>query len=485
MLSIVHVAAIASLTAPRLSDRVFSPRLPSTKKAQQTSVCRVEKFLSDSEIDAIHAAAEKAPGLGSKQVSRSNGLEDDSWRTVFMNHRLASLLPDVTDRLLAAAKEADASMGWNVLDQDRQQVSLRCAEYHTVQAAGGLPQPKHFDAGSLITMDLMLSDPSSGFEGGTFQTLERDGSLLQHTFERGDLLLFVSHKYHSVSPVTSGTRQVLVMELWEGLERRCPRRCNSPWGPCSCRIEALYTRLDEGTRTDLAKVPFARNTPVAVKHGWSAMQKLRGAAPSSITTSSKVPLRASRIKMMAAPPNPPAPPPAPPAPPSAPLLVADCAALALYSLSVSSYKAFRVVAAELTSPDYDFAEDLTSFDLQATVQYIGVEQFCAASLALGWLLGGAVAGACSEAWRTTLDEEARWRTLVSGFLVAAPLAVLIKYGVLANYELPSLGRTVQAAELEALLAGFTPVNVLSDVVGMFATLVLWRRVLLLNPDLPL
>ena len=57
--------------------------------------------------------------------------------------------------------------------------------------------------------------------------------------------------------------------------------------------------------------------------------------------------------------------------------------------------------------------------------------------------------------------------------------------MLANYELPSLGRTVQAAELEALLAGFTPVNVLSDVVGMFATLVLWRRVLLLNPDLPL
>ena len=36
---------------------------------------------------------------------------------------------------------------------------------------------------------------------------------------------------------------VLVLELWEGLERRCPRRCNTPWGPCTCQFEpppALY-----------------------------------------------------------------------------------------------------------------------------------------------------------------------------------------------------------------------------------------------------
>ena len=51
-----------------------------------------------------------------------------------------------------------------------------------------------------------------------------DGSLLQHTFERGDALVFLSHKYHSVSPVTAGTRQVLVSELWQGTENVVPSR---------------------------------------------------------------------------------------------------------------------------------------------------------------------------------------------------------------------------------------------------------------------
>ena len=42
-------------------------------------------------------------------------------------------------------------------------------------------------------------------------------------------MLFLSHKYHCVSPVESGVRNVLVAELWEGDERipedgRCDQR---------------------------------------------------------------------------------------------------------------------------------------------------------------------------------------------------------------------------------------------------------------------
>jgi hypothetical protein len=47
-------------------------------------------------------------------------------------------------------------------------------------------------------MDLMLSS-TSDFEGGVFCTLEPDGSLTNHTFERGDLLIFLSHKYASTT----------------------------------------------------------------------------------------------------------------------------------------------------------------------------------------------------------------------------------------------------------------------------------------------
>ena len=73
----------------------------------------------------------------------------------------------------------------------------------------------------------MLSD-ATAFDGGTFQTSEPD-YLRSHAFEKGDLLLFLSHKYHCVKPVVRGVRHVLVAELWEGDERepadgRCDQR---------------------------------------------------------------------------------------------------------------------------------------------------------------------------------------------------------------------------------------------------------------------
>ena len=56
------------------------------------------------------------------------------------------------------------------------------------------------------------------FAGGNFQTLEADGHLEPHQFELGDALVFVSHKYHCVAPVTAGRRRVLVTELFCGEE---------------------------------------------------------------------------------------------------------------------------------------------------------------------------------------------------------------------------------------------------------------------------
>ena len=115
-------------------------------------------------------------------------------------------------------------------------LSFRVAELHRVQPGGGLRKANHIDHGSLITLDLMLSEPGVDFEGGVLQTLEADGSMASHKFGLGDLLIFQSHKFHSVTPVTAGTRSVCVLEIWEGLPRRCPRRCTDPWGPCTCQF---------------------------------------------------------------------------------------------------------------------------------------------------------------------------------------------------------------------------------------------------------
>ena len=71
---------------------------------------------------------------------------------------------------------------------------------------------------------------AAAFEGGQFSTLEEDDVLKSHAFEKGDLLLFLSHKYHCVAPVDAGERRVFVAEIWEGEARDCAGRCVQPAG---------------------------------------------------------------------------------------------------------------------------------------------------------------------------------------------------------------------------------------------------------------
>ena len=224
-----------------ISPWLTPPRLVPVDEAQANNVVRMPRFLSDDDIDSLRAAAvavsvdlERAGRPGAHDLAFRQASPKGSWSSVFLNHRMAELLPALHSRLFAAAKAADQAQ-WGLLDADRHALSFRVAELHTVTPGGGIRSAVHHDYGSLITLDLMLSDPED-FEGGSLQTPEADGSLVTHRFERGDLLLFQSHKYHSVTPVTAGTRSVLVLELWEGLPRRCPRRCTDPWGPCACQF---------------------------------------------------------------------------------------------------------------------------------------------------------------------------------------------------------------------------------------------------------
>ena len=210
------------------------PRLPDEKFAQGTAVKRLPGFLSDADMEAIHAAAAQVREEKGAAGDRRNCYEREvreGGRTVFVNERLWQLLPDLFARCLEAVRAADAEL-WGGVLEGREQISLRSAEYHTVLACP-VAMPVHNDYGSLVTMDFMLSDTSE-FEGGLFQTAETDGTLLTHEFEKGDALLFLSHKFHAVTELTKGRRNIMVCELWEGVPRRCPQRCDQPWMPCYC-----------------------------------------------------------------------------------------------------------------------------------------------------------------------------------------------------------------------------------------------------------
>ncbi len=94
-------------------------------------------------------------------------------------------------------------------------LSIRMIEHWEYSVGSGLFDPVHYDTDSVLTMVVLLSSENE-FEGGLFQTNEPNGEMLTHTLRQGDAICFVSHKFHSITPITRGNRKTLVMELWQG-----------------------------------------------------------------------------------------------------------------------------------------------------------------------------------------------------------------------------------------------------------------------------
>jgi len=200
--------------------------------AQLTRAIRIPGLLSRDDIRAVHReGAAIAQQRADSTIDRSAwGQPKGTWLVTFLNTggEFESRLPQLHARVRAAALAVDREH-WNVTS-GVEHVNFRVAEYHTMHATlggrptgGGLHTKRHCDHGSLVTIDILLSDPAE-IEGGVLQTLEADGKLLSYTWEQGDALVFLSHKYHSVSELTRGTRNVLVCELWQGTENHAPSR---------------------------------------------------------------------------------------------------------------------------------------------------------------------------------------------------------------------------------------------------------------------
>lgn len=206
--------------------------------AQRTEVVALRKFLTRAEVAALKADIAALGGSIGRIERSERGAPAfiGPWVTTYLHtsHILAERFGPLRRRLVDAAAAADAAH-WGVLG-DGAGVNVRTCECHRYGPGGALSADRHYDAGSLITMGLMLSSPGEDFEGGGFVTPEADGTVARHTYDEGDLLLFVSHKYHNVEPVTEGARTVLITELWRGPEKTCAHRCLT-LGDCDYTIE--------------------------------------------------------------------------------------------------------------------------------------------------------------------------------------------------------------------------------------------------------
>jgi hypothetical protein len=180
---------------------VASIRMPADHNpvawANEQAVVRLPGFLSGDEIEALHSLASRLP------IMRGNA----KWHTKYLHARdiFRTHLPALHDKVVDAMAAVDKGQGWGLLDGggDGQEANVRCAEYHHVETGGGLTEEGHKDTGSLVTIDFMLSNPGTDFTGGRFYTHEPTSGEVEgataheyHTHEKGDALVFVSHKHH-------------------------------------------------------------------------------------------------------------------------------------------------------------------------------------------------------------------------------------------------------------------------------------------------
>jgi hypothetical protein len=102
-------------------------------------------------------------------------------------------------------------------------LGFRCVEHISYPVGVGLDE--HTDEDSVFTVSVLISDHSE-YQGGNFELLGK--TEVAADFKPGDGLVFASEQAHRVTPVTGGTRKVLVVELWPFPDGAIPSRVTAP-----------------------------------------------------------------------------------------------------------------------------------------------------------------------------------------------------------------------------------------------------------------
>ena len=201
--------------------------------AQHTHFVKWPAAITPKEIDAIKNAAEEHKQKYHPDGNyASRGTSDVPGKLYLHYHGVSPEIEPIVSKIEALVRISDRE-NWGLLrDADciaDGPIAPRCVEFHSYSAADGRERcDDHYDAGSLFTADVMLSEDGD-FDGGEMQSTAVDeggaSRVTQHTFLRGDLLVFLSHKAHSVAQLLRGRRMVLVVEYWQGGKCQANHRC--------------------------------------------------------------------------------------------------------------------------------------------------------------------------------------------------------------------------------------------------------------------
>lgn len=197
--------------------------------ARKSEVMKCSKLLSIDDIADVTTVKDFI--LTKETVLENNSQNNTHFKKtcIFLNNPPQcygrNCLPHILHKMINFAKNAWIEAKWSGTNEAPgplyaikggiRELSIRVVEYWNYQSQGGLVDPYHLDTDSVLTIVALLSHESE-YTGGVFRTNEVEDIELEHCMSQGDVICFISHKYHNITPLLTGCRKSLVIELWQG-----------------------------------------------------------------------------------------------------------------------------------------------------------------------------------------------------------------------------------------------------------------------------
>jgi hypothetical protein len=169
------------------------------------------RFVDRVIADAGRQRAKPTGDLATRTPTSEPPRHAQGHNVTYLHGRFQQELPSLYDRLVHLALNADAALGWNLLDRKRMTPhTIEYLEYASVDDSLGW----HIDEQSTVTLLALLTD-AEHFDGGELQHLVDSSEVVTASLKRrGDVAVYRAHQPHRVLPLRSGRRRALAIEWW-------------------------------------------------------------------------------------------------------------------------------------------------------------------------------------------------------------------------------------------------------------------------------
>ena len=197
--------------------------------ARTSKVMKSPLLLINDDLTDINTVLAQIEAIESAEVNNPENKTHVCKVCTFLNNPPGFLaqheLAHVLEKMIGFAERAWAEADWTgdsttpgplySIQGGLRSLSIRVVEHWRYDVGGALLDPVHYDVDSVITIIGLLAD-NNDFDGGILRTNEPGDIQLEHEMKQRDVICFLSHKYHNITPITRGTRRSLVIELWQG-----------------------------------------------------------------------------------------------------------------------------------------------------------------------------------------------------------------------------------------------------------------------------